>query len=81
MKPKESKLTITNYGITASVGFDHNDVSLEQWYDAFKACLLGVGFAEEQLENFVLEIAESISDARDNHCPPFEGEKQHPTMY
>jgi hypothetical protein len=76
MKLKESKLTITNYGITASVGYDHNDVGLEQWYDAFKGCLVGVGFTEEQLENFILEIAESISDVRESHCPPFEGEKK-----
>lgn len=74
MKLKDAKLTITNYGITAAVCYDHNDVSLEQWYDAFRGCLVGVGFTEEQLENFVLEIAESISDARDRHCPPFEGE-------
>jgi hypothetical protein len=76
MKLKESKLTLPNYGITASVGYDHTDVSLEQWYDAFKGCLVGVGFTEEQLENFILELAESISDVRESHCPPFEGEKQ-----
>jgi len=40
--------------------FNNSDVSLEQLFTAFKAHLIALSWSEEQINNFILELAEEI---------------------
>jgi hypothetical protein len=40
--------------------FNNSDVSLEQLFTAFKSHLIALSWSEEQINNFILELAEEI---------------------
>ena len=44
---KESSITIKAHGLEVTVKFDHEDVNIDEWIDAFKSCLIGISFTPE----------------------------------
>lgn len=45
--------------------FDHWDLSLEEYFQAFKTLLVGATFFESDINDFIIEKAEEIKDFRD----------------
>lgn len=45
--------------------FDHWDLSLEEYFQAFKTLLVGATFFEFGINDFIIEKAEEIKDFRD----------------
>jgi hypothetical protein len=63
---------ISGYGTTATVTLDHADVSLDEMFDAFKGCLVGVSWSEENVIDYIKEWAEQIKDTEEfvrKHLP------------
>ena len=44
---------------------DHWDLSLEEYFQAFKTLLVGATFFESDINDFIIEKAEEIKDFRD----------------
>ena len=44
---------------------DHWDLSLEEYFQAFKTLLVGATFFESNINDFIIEKAEEIKDFRD----------------
>jgi hypothetical protein len=68
MKRVNNETTVTvisGYGTTATVTLDHADVSLEELFDAFKGCLVGVSWSEENVLDYIKEWALEIQDTED----------------
>ena len=51
--------TINKYD-TYTTEFNNSDVSLDQLFTAFKSHLIALSWTEEQINNFILELAEEI---------------------
>jgi len=49
------KLTIEVYGITASVEFDHDDVTADEVFHVFKGLMVAVGFSAELMKHYLNE--------------------------
>jgi hypothetical protein len=63
---KPTTLSITNFGVTVSVNFDHSDVTIGQMFDAFKAAMVGITFSEEQIREHVIQLAYEWENMTDN---------------
>jgi hypothetical protein len=62
----ETIVTVSSgYGTTATVTLDHADASLNEMFDAFKGCLVGVSWSEESVLDYIKEWAEEIKDTEE----------------
>jgi hypothetical protein len=59
---QNAKMTLSCYGITTTVEFDHSDVGLDDYFHAFKTLLVGATFSEKQFENFMIDEAETYTE-------------------
>lgn len=67
MTTNKTKLSLTNDGTTISVEFDNIDVDLDQYFQAFKTLLVGATFQETQINHWIIDEGESLSDNEDNN--------------
>jgi hypothetical protein len=49
---------------TLTTEFHNSDVGLEQIFDAFKGMLISCTWQQETIEDYILELAESIKELR-----------------
>jgi hypothetical protein len=54
------KITTQTKYETHTTEFNNSDVSLDQLFTAFKSHLIALSWTEEQINNFILELAEEI---------------------
>lgn len=65
MITKKTKLSLTNDGTTISVEFDNIDVDLDQYFQAFKTLMVGATFTESQVNNWIIDEGEILSEDDD----------------
>jgi hypothetical protein len=63
---KPTTLSITNHGLTVSVSFDHSDITIGEMFEAFKAAMVGITFSEEQVREYVIQLAYEWENMTDN---------------
>jgi len=66
MLEKKTKLSLSANGTTMSIEFDNWDIDLDQYFQAFKTLLVGVTFTEEQIDHWIIDEGEVLSDKGDN---------------
>ena len=62
MKTNKTKLSLDYDGTIISIEFDNIDVSLDQYFQAFKTLLIGATYTETQYEHWIIDEAEVISE-------------------
>jgi hypothetical protein len=60
MENKKTKLTLSTNDTTMSIEFDNWDVDLDQYFQAFKALLVGATFTEEIINNWIIDEGEVL---------------------
>ena len=63
---KKTKLSLSANGTIMSIEFDNWDIDLDQYFQAFKTLLVGVTFTEEQINDWIIDEGEVLSDKEDN---------------
>ena len=63
---KKTKLSLTTNGTTMSIEFDNWDIDLDQYFQAFKTLLVGATFTESQIDHWIIDEGELLSDNGDN---------------
>jgi len=66
MIEKKTKLSLSANGTIMSIEFDNWDIDLDQYFQAFKTLLVGVTFTEEQINDWIIDEGEVLSDKEDN---------------
>jgi hypothetical protein len=59
LEQKKIKITFESHGAEYSAIMS-DSVGLEEIYNAVNAMLIGMTFSQEQIDNYILELAESI---------------------
>lgn len=59
---KMPSLTIVDGDLEVVYKFDYSDPDLNDWYQAFKTCLIGITFHENVINKGIIDIAEGIAD-------------------
>jgi hypothetical protein len=59
---KPTKFTAENYGTKISVEIDHSDLALDEVMDAFQTLIIGMGYHENSIKNWVIERAEEYNE-------------------
>ena len=67
MKTNKTKLSLDYDGTIISIEFDNIDVSLDQYFQAFKTLLIGATYTETQYEHWIIDEAEVISEYLHNN--------------
>jgi hypothetical protein len=67
MKTNKTKLSLDYDGTIISIEFDNIDVSLDQYFQAFKTLLVGATYTETQYEHWIIDEAEVISEYLHNN--------------
>jgi hypothetical protein len=67
MTTNKTKLSLSTNDTTMSIEFDNWDVDLDQYFQAFKALLVGTTFTEETINHWIIDEAEILSE--DNDMP------------
>jgi hypothetical protein len=62
MRTNKTKLSLDYDGTIISIEFDNIDVSLDQYFQAFKTLLIGATYTETQYEHWIIDEAEVISE-------------------
>ena len=61
-----SKFTGTSYDVTVSVGFDNNDLGIDQIFGAFFTILKGLTWQESTIKQYIKELAEEYKEDETN---------------
>lgn len=56
------KLQLTNYKKTITYETEYEDVNLEEYFDAFKGLLVSASWSEENVNQFIIELAEQFKN-------------------
>ena len=67
MKTNKTKLSLDYDGTIISIEFDNIDVSLDQYFQAFKTLLVGATYTETQYEHWIIDEAEVIGEYLHNN--------------
>ncbi len=59
---KPSKFIAETYGTKIKVKIDHSDLSLDEVMDAFQTLLIGMGYHENSIKNWVIERADEYRE-------------------
>jgi hypothetical protein len=59
---KASKFTAEQYGTKVSVEVDHSDMDLDEVMDAFQTLLIGMGYHENSIKNWVIDRANEYNE-------------------
>ena len=62
MTTNKTKLSLDYDGTIMSIEFDNIDVDLDQFFQAFKALMVGATFSEKQFDHWIIDEAELLSD-------------------
>jgi len=65
MLEKKTKLSLSTNDTTMSIEFDNWDIDLDQYFQAFKTLLVGVTFTEEQIDHWIIDEGEMLSENND----------------
>ena len=57
-----TKFTGTHYDITVSVGFDKNDVGIDEVFEALFTILKGLSWHESTIKQYIKELAEEYKE-------------------
>jgi len=60
---KKSKLIAKHYGKKVAVVLPQ-DCTIDEWMDAFRVLMMGVGFHKDTADDAILEVGELINDER-----------------
>ena len=52
------KLQLTAYGKTMTIETEYNDVSLEDYFEAFEGLLVQATFEQKSIREFIIELGE-----------------------
>lgn len=52
------KLQLTTYGKTITIETEHNDVSLEDYFEVFEGLLVQATFDQRSVREFIIELGE-----------------------
>ena len=61
-KQKGAKFTGTSYDVTVSVGFDNNDLGIDEVFDGFVTILKGLGWQDLTINQYIKELAEEYKE-------------------
>jgi hypothetical protein len=50
-----AQLKLTNHGVTVTLETDNEDLSISEWFDLFRAALIGITFTNDQVSNYIVE--------------------------
>lgn len=53
-----TKLTLSKQWEEVSIEFTNSDISLEQYFNAFKSILIFQGWSEKQINDFIYELSQ-----------------------
>lgn len=56
------KLELTTYKKKISFETENDDVSIDEYYDAFKGLLVASGWSEQTINEFIIELAEELKE-------------------
>ena len=54
------KLELTTYGKKISLETKNEDVSIDDYFDAFKGLLIAGGWSEQTINDYIIELAEEL---------------------
>ena len=54
------KLELTTYGKKISFETEHDDVLIDDYFDAFKGLLVASGWSEQTINDYIIELAEEL---------------------
>ena len=56
------KITLESKYSKITTEFTNSDVNLDQIFDSFKGMLVALGWTEQAIKNFIIEIAEDLTE-------------------
>lgn len=56
------KITLESKYSKITTEFANSDVNLDQCYNAFKGMLVALGWSEQAIKNFIIELAEDLTE-------------------
>ena len=59
------KLELNNHDITVTIGVPREDVTINECYDMFASCLIGITFTQDQINNYIIDKARELSEELD----------------
>jgi hypothetical protein len=62
MTTKKTKLSLSTNDTTMSIEFDNWDIDLDQYFQAFKTLLIGATFQESQINHWIIDEGEMLSE-------------------
>ena len=65
MTTKKTKLSLSTKDTTMSIEFDNWDIDLDQYFQAFKTLLIGATFQESQIDHWIIDEGEMLSENDD----------------
>jgi hypothetical protein len=65
MTTKKTKLSLSTNDTTMSIEFDNWDIDLDQYFQAFKTLLIGATFQESQIDHWIIDEGEMLSENDD----------------
>jgi hypothetical protein len=65
MLEKKTKLSLSTNDTTMSIEFDNWDIDLDQYFQAFKTLLIGATFQESQIDHWIIDEGEMLSENDD----------------
>ena len=66
MTTNKTKLSLScSDNTTITIEFDNIDVDLDQYFHSFKTLMVGATFTEEQVNNWIIDEAEVLSENND----------------
>ena len=63
--PKNPIFTLEVEGRTITYEFDHWDLSLDDYYDAFRTLMVGATFFESAIIDFIIEKGEELKELKE----------------
>lgn len=56
------KIEVNSYDKTVTISVPQSDVTIDEWYDMFASCLIGVTFTQQQINNYIIDKANELSE-------------------
>ena len=61
------KLQLNSYGKTMTFETENDDVSLEEYFEAFEGLLVQATFSQTSIREFIIERAEELKDLENTY--------------
>lgn len=56
------EIRLSNHDITVTIGVPREDVTIQECFDMFASCMIGITFTQEQINNYIIDKAEELSE-------------------